>query len=69
MPLQAAVLRPESEPMDGRAKKRLEVIKQKLQMLRQKLAGARKQDDEPGEVQKLEQEISALEAEAAKLKG
>jgi hypothetical protein len=54
--------------MDGRAKKRLEIIKQKLQMLRQKLAGAKKQDDEPGEVKKLEQEIAALEAEAAKLK-
>jgi polyhydroxyalkanoate synthesis regulator phasin len=55
--------------MDGRAKKRLEIIKQKLQMLRQKLAGAKRQDDEPGEVKKLEQEIAALEAEAAKLKG
>jgi hypothetical protein len=54
--------------MDGRAKKRLEVIKQKLQLLRQKLAGAKKQDDEPGEVLKLEQEISALEAEGAKLR-
>jgi hypothetical protein len=54
--------------MDGRAKKRLEVIKQKLQLLRQKLAGARRQDDEPGEVRKLEQEIAALEAEAGKLK-
>jgi hypothetical protein len=55
--------------MDGREKKRFEVIKQKLQMLRQKLAGAKKQDDEPGEVKKLEQEIASLEAEAAKLKG
>lgn len=55
--------------MDGRAKKRLEVIKQKLQLLRQKLAGAKRQDDEPGEVRKLEQEIAALEAEAAKLRG
>jgi hypothetical protein len=54
--------------MDGRAKKRLEVIKQKLQLLRQKLSGARRQDDEPGEVRKLEQEIAALEAEMAKLK-
>jgi hypothetical protein len=54
--------------MDGRAKKRLEVIKQKLQLLRQKLAGARRQDDEPGEVRKLEQEIAALEAEATKLR-
>jgi hypothetical protein len=55
--------------MDGRAKKRLEVVKQKLQLLRQKLAGAKRQDDEPGEVRKLEQEIAALEAEAVKLKG
>jgi hypothetical protein len=55
--------------MDGKAKKRLEVIKQKLQLLRQKLAGAKRQDDEPGEVKKLEQEIAALEAEAAKLRG
>jgi hypothetical protein len=54
--------------MDGRAKKRLEVVKQKLQLLRQKLAGAKRQDDEPGEVRKLEQEIAALEAEAAKLR-
>jgi hypothetical protein len=54
--------------MDGRAKKRLEVIKQKLQLLRQKLAGAKRQDDEPGEVKKLEQEIAALESEAAKLR-
>jgi hypothetical protein len=54
--------------MDGKAKKRLEVIKQKLQLLRQKLAGAKRQDDEPGEVKKLEQEIAGLEAEAAKLR-
>ncbi len=54
--------------MDGRAKKRLEVIKQKLQLLRQKLAGAKRQDDEPGEVRKLEQEIATLEAEATKLR-
>ena len=54
--------------MDGRAKKRLEVIKQKLQLLRQQLAGAKRQDDEPGEVRKLEQEIATLEAEATKLR-
>lgn len=55
--------------MDGRDKKRLEVIKQKLQMLKQQLAGAKKQDDEPGEVQSLEKQIAALEAEATKLRG
>ena len=54
--------------MDAKAKKRWEVIRQKLSMLRQKLAGAKQQDDEPGEVQRLEQEIAALEAEMVKLK-
>jgi cob(I)alamin adenosyltransferase len=55
--------------MDKKAKKRLEVIRQKLQMLRQQLAGAKKQDDEPGEVARLQQQIEALEAEAEQLKG
>jgi hypothetical protein len=32
------------------------------------LAGAKKQEDEPGEVKKLEQEIASLESEAAKLR-
>lgn len=54
--------------MDGKAKKRLEVIKQKLLVLRQKLAGAKKQEDEPGEVAGLEKEIATLEAEAKKLR-
>jgi peptidoglycan hydrolase CwlO-like protein len=54
--------------MDSKAKKRLEVIQPKLQLLRQKLAGAKKQDDEPGEIRKLEAEIAALEAEVAKLR-
>ena len=54
--------------MDGREKKRLEIIKHKLQMLKQQLAGAKKQNDEPGEVQGLEKDIASLEAEAAKLR-
>ena len=52
--------------MDKKAKKKLDVLHQKLQQLRQNLAGARKQDDEPGEVKRLELEIAALEAEAEK---
>ena len=55
--------------MDGKAKKRWDVIQQKIKQLRQALAGARKQEDEPGEVRRYEQEIAALEAEMAKLKG
>jgi hypothetical protein len=54
--------------MDGKVKKRLEVIKQKLHLLQQKLAGAKRQDDEPGEVRNLEREIAALQAEATKLR-
>ena len=54
--------------MDKKAKKRIDVINQKLKQLRQSLAGARKQDDEPGEIKRLEAEIAALEAEATKLR-
>lgn len=54
--------------MDTKSKRRLEVIREKLQTLRQKLAGAKKQNDEPGEVKGLEKEIAVLEAEAEKLK-
>lgn len=54
--------------MDKKVKKKLDVIRTRLQKLRLQLAGARKQDDEPGEVQRLEAEIAELEAEAEKLK-
>lgn len=54
--------------MDKKDKKRLDVIHQRLQKLRQQLAGARRQDDEPGEVQRLEAEIASLETEAKKLR-
>lgn len=54
--------------MDKKAKKKIDTLQKKLQMLRQQLAGAKKQDDEPGEVQRLESEIAAGEAEVKKLK-
>lgn len=54
--------------MDKKAKKKLEVIRQRLQTVRQQLAGARKQDDTPGEVKRLEQELAELEAQAQALK-
>ena len=54
--------------MDKRSKKKLEVVRHRIQHLRQQLAGAKKQPDEPGEVERLEQEIASLEAEVAKLK-
>ena len=54
--------------MDKKAKKKLDVLHQKLTKLRQQLAGARQQDDEPGEVERLEEQIKTIEAETAKLK-
>ncbi len=54
--------------MDKKAKKRLDVINQKISKLRMQLSGAKQQDDEPGEVERLEADIKALQEEAQKLK-
>lgn len=54
--------------MDKKIKKKIDVSNQKLQKLRQQLSGAKQQDDEPGEVNRLEVEIAALESEVQKLK-
>ena len=54
--------------MDKKAKKRVEVLKQRLQKLRQQLAGARQQPDEPDDIRRLEKEIAEAEAELTKLK-
>lgn len=54
--------------MDKKAKKRIDLIQTKLQTLRKQLAGAKQQPDDPGEPERLEKEIAALEAELAKLK-
>jgi DNA-binding FrmR family transcriptional regulator len=54
--------------MDKKEHKKLEVLQQRLQKLRAQLAGAKKQDDEPGEIERLTREIAAAEAEVKKLK-
>ena len=54
--------------MDKKAKKRLDIVRKTLQKLRLQLSGARQQDDEPGEVERLENEIATLEQESEKLK-
>ncbi len=54
--------------MDKRIKKKLDTVHQHLQTLRQQLAGAKRQPDEAGEIERLTKEIAALEAEAQKLK-
>jgi len=54
--------------MDKRIKKKLDTVNQRLQLLRQALAGAKRQRDEAGEVERLTRQIAELEAEAQKLK-
>jgi DNA-binding FrmR family transcriptional regulator len=54
--------------MDKKAKKKIDVLRQRLQKLHQQLSGARKQMDDPEEVQRLEKDIAAAEAELEKLK-
>jgi archaellum component FlaC len=54
--------------MDKKAKKRIDLLQPKLQKMRQQLAGAKKQLDEPEEVNRLESEIAAVEAELRKLR-
>jgi polyhydroxyalkanoate synthesis regulator phasin len=54
--------------MDKRIKKKLETVNQRLQLARQQLAGAKRQRDEVGEVERLTRLIADLEAEAQKLK-
>lgn len=54
--------------MDTKAKKKVDQLQQRLQKLRSQLSGAKKQNDEPGEVERLTSEIAAAEAEVKKLK-
>jgi hypothetical protein len=54
--------------MDRGTKKKIEALNKRLQKMRQQLAGAKQQDDEPGEVARLEQEIADTEGQVAKLK-
>ena len=54
--------------MDKKAQKKIDQLQQRLQKLRSQLAGAKKQDDEPGEIERLLREIAAAESEVKKLK-
>jgi len=54
--------------MDKKAKKRIDVIRQKLTTLQQQLAGAKRQPDDPHEPARLQAEIDKLQQELTKLK-
>lgn len=53
--------------MDKKAKKKIEVIRQRITKLRGLLTAAKQQMDDPDDVRKLEAQIQAEEAEIAKL--
>ena len=54
--------------MDKKAKKRVEVLRKRTEKLMLQLAGAKLQEDEPGEVAELEAEIQKVKDEIAQLK-
>ena len=54
--------------MDKKAKKRLQVLRQKLAKLQQQLSGAKQQSDDPEDIPRLEKELADAQAEMAKLK-
>ena len=54
--------------MDKKAKKRIDLLRKKINDVQQRLAGARKQMDDPHEVQQLETELAAAQQEIEKLK-
>ena len=53
--------------MDKKAKKRIQVLREKLQKLEKMLAGARAQPDDAGEIKDFEQQIAKIKAELATL--
>jgi len=54
--------------MDKKSKKRLEILRQKLDKSRKLLVDARKQPDEPQEIENLEKLIESIGDEIAKIK-
>ena len=54
--------------MDKKAKKRIQVLRQKLAKLQQQLTGAKQQADDPEDIPRLEKEIADAQAEMTKLK-
>lgn len=53
--------------MDKKTKKKIDKVRQQIQQLRNQLSGARRQDDEPGEVQRLEKEIADAQQQLEQL--
>ncbi len=54
--------------MDKKAKKKIEVLRQRIQKLQQQLSGAKSQMDDPEEVTRLEEELSKAKSQIEELK-
>lgn len=54
--------------MDKKAKKRLEILRQKIQKSEKLLTAAKLQPDEPGEAEAIEKQITEYKAEIEKIK-
>jgi archaellum component FlaC len=54
--------------VDKKAKKKIDVLHDRITKLRQQLAGAKKQLDDPEEVERLESAIAQTQSELDKLK-
>jgi hypothetical protein len=54
--------------MDKKAKKRLEILRQKQEKGRKVLAAAKQQTDEPDEVKKIEDQLAQFQSEIDEIK-
>ena len=54
--------------VNKKTKKKIEVLRKKLDILRRQLAGAKKQTDEPGEVERLSSEVEQVEGALTELR-
>lgn len=54
--------------MNKKAKKRLEILRQRVEKSQKILAAAKQQTDEPDEVENIEKQIAEYKAEIAELK-
>jgi DNA-binding FrmR family transcriptional regulator len=54
--------------MDKKAKKKIDVLRQRIQTLQKQIAGVKQQMDDDAELKILEKQLAAAEAELAKLK-
>lgn len=55
--------------MDKKTRKRIQVLQEKLQNRRKRLAAAKQQPDEPAELEQVQREVAAIEAELRQLQG